>query len=79
MLLMEDISKLCRGLFIYECCHIYREATRNIDCLAEKGIGILDFYWWWSNFPEDVTNISYENYCGSRFNRLYIFMFQNQD
>ena len=50
--------------------YVYREANRIADCLAKKGIGILDSSIWWSNFPKDVANISYEDYYGSRFNRL---------
>ena len=42
MLLMEDIWKLSQGLHIYECCHVYREANRNVDCLSKRGIVIID-------------------------------------
>ena len=31
---------------------------------------ILESSIWQSNFPKDITNISYENYYGSRFNRF---------
>ena len=66
ILLMEDIWKLSQGLNIYEFCHVYREANRTTDCLAENGIGILEFGIWRVNFPKDVKNISYEDYCSSR-------------
>ena len=58
MLLMEDILKLYQGLHIYECRHVYREANRTTDCLAKKGIGIIDSSIWLVNFPKDVINIS---------------------
>ena len=73
MLLMEDICKVSQGLCVYECRQVYREANRTVNCLAKKGIGILDSYYWLSNFHKDVTDISYEDYCGSRFNRLCQF------
>ena len=36
--LMEDIW----DLNIYRCHHVYREANRTANCLAKKGIGIID-------------------------------------
>ena len=38
ILLMEDIWRLSHNPNIYNCCHIYREANRTVDCLAKKGI-----------------------------------------
>ena len=34
---------------------------------------ILESSIWQSNFPKDITNISYEDYYGSRFNRFVRF------
>ena len=62
---MEDIWKLSRDLNIHSCYHVYKEANRTTDCLAKKGIGILDSRNWISNFPEDVTYNSFVDYCGS--------------
>ena len=70
MLLMEDIWKLSQELNIYDCRHVYREANRTVDCLPKKGISILDSSVWYSNFPKDITNISFEDYCGSLINRV---------
>ena len=42
MLLMEDIWKLSQDLNIYNCRHIYKEANRIADCLANKGICNLE-------------------------------------
>ena len=69
-ILMEDIWKLSRDLDIYSCHHVYREANRTIDCLAKKGIGIIDSRTWWSNFLKDVTNISFQHNCGLSSNRF---------
>ena len=42
MLLMEDIWKLAQDLNIYICQHVYQEANITVDCLANKGISILE-------------------------------------
>ena len=74
LLLMEDIWNLSQGLNIFVC-HVYREANRTADsnrtadCLAKKGLSRLDSSVWWSNFPKDITNISFHDYCGSLSNR----------
>ena len=47
----------------------------NYKLSTKKGIGILDSNIWWSNFFKDIVNISYEDYCGSRFNLNVIVMF----
>ena len=60
MLLMEDILKLAQDLNIYICRHIYKEANRTVDCLANKSISILESSVWRSNFPIDVINVSFE-------------------
>ena len=70
MILMKDIWKLSEDLNIYSCHPVYREANRTVDCIAKKGNGIIDSRIWMSNFPKDVTNISFEDYCGSLSNRL---------
>ena len=62
---MENIWKLFEDLNIYSCHHVWREANRNADCLAKKGIGIIDSRIWLSNFPKDVINTSFEDYRGS--------------
>ena len=38
--------------------------------MAKKGIGSINSNVWWSNFPKDVIKISFEDYCGSLFNRV---------
>ena len=58
MLSMEDIWKLSQGLHTYECQHAYKKVNRIINCLAKKGISIIDFSIWLANFPKDVINIS---------------------
>ena len=45
----------------------------TVDCLAKKGFSSLDSSVWWSNFPKDVTNISFHHYCGSLSNRVCKF------
>ena len=70
ILLMEDTWKLSYDMNIYECKHVFREANRTVDCLANKGIGITYSKFWLSNFPKDVTNISFEDYCESLSNRM---------
>ena len=62
MLLMEDIWKLSQNLYIYGCCHIYRETNKTTYCLANKGIYNLDSIIWWSNFPYDVRKFNFEDY-----------------
>ena len=42
MLLREDIWKLAQNINIYICRHAYRKVNGTIDCLARKGIGILE-------------------------------------
>ena len=70
-ILMEDIWKLSDDLNIYSCHYVYREANRTIDCIAKKVIiGIIDSRISLSNFPKDVANINFEDYCGSLSNRL---------
>ena len=49
---------------IYICRHAYRKLNRTIDCLAKKGIGILESSVWRSNFPKDLINVSFKDYCG---------------
>ena len=49
---------------IYICRHAYRKVNRTIDCLAKKGIGILESSVWRSNFPKDLINVSFKDYCG---------------
>ena len=71
MLLIEDIWKFSQDLNIYDCRHVYREANKIANCLAKKGISILDSSVWYSKFPKDVINISFEDYCGSLINRVY--------
>ena len=81
MLLMEDIWKLSQNLYIYGCCHIYRETNRITYCLANKGIYNLDSIIWWSNFPYDVRKFNFEYYYDTFFNcicrcsisQLYIY------
>ena len=70
-ILMEDIWKLSKELNIYTCPYIYREANRTTYCISKKGIGIIDLRILLSNFPKDITNISFEDYNGSLFNCLY--------
>ena len=50
MLLMEDIWKLSQGLHIYECRHVCSEVNRTANCLAKKGIGIIDSCIWQTTF-----------------------------
>ena len=47
---------LWRGMFI----------EKHVD--KNKGLTILDSNIWWSNFPKDVTYISFEYYYGSLSN-----------
>ena len=42
ILLMEDIWRLSQDLKIYNCFHIYKEASRTMDCLAMKCIYNID-------------------------------------
>ena len=42
ILLMEDIWKLSRDLYIYDYHHIYRETNKIVDYLAKKCIYNLD-------------------------------------
>ena len=43
ILLMEDIyKKSSLSLNIYECYHVYKETNRTSNCLAKKGISILE-------------------------------------
>ena len=70
MLLMEDIWKLSQDLYIYDCCHIYRETNRITYCLAKKCIYNLDSIIWWSNFPYDVRKFNFKDYCDTFFNRI---------
>ena len=62
MLLMEDIWKLAQNHNIYICQHAYRKVNGTIDCLAKKGIGILESSVWRSNFPKDFINVSFKDY-----------------
>ena len=71
MILMEDIWKLFDDLNIYSCHNVYREANKIADCNPKKGISIINSRIWMSNFPKDVTNISFEDYCSFLSNRLY--------
>ena len=73
LILMEDIWKLSQNLNIYNCYHVYRETNRTTDCLAKKGICNIYSNIWWSDFPRDVRKFSFEDHCGSSFNRLCIF------
>ena len=73
MFLMEDTQRLSHDLNIHNCSHIYREANRTTDCLAKKSICNIDSNIWWSNFPKDVLNFGFDDYCGSSFNRLCRF------
>ena len=68
--LMEDIYNLSRDLNIHSCHHVYRESNRTVDCLAKKGIGILDSRNWLSNFPKDVTYNNFIDYYGFLSNSL---------
>ena len=81
MLLMEDILKLSYDMNIYECRNVYRETNRTTNCLAKKCIGITDSKIWLSNFPKDVTNMSFEDYhglylivCVGSFVRSFFFL-----
>ena len=64
LLLMEDIWNLAQDLNIFVCRHVYRESNRTADCLSKKGLRNVDYNVWWSNFPKDVTNISFHDYYG---------------
>ena len=55
---------------IYICRHAYRKVNITIDCLAKKGIGILESSVWRSNFPKDLINVSFKDYCGPFSNRV---------
>lgn len=67
---MENIWKLSQDLNIYFCHHVYRKANRTADCLAKKGLNVLDSNIWWSNFPKDVTSINFNDCRGSSSNRV---------
>ena len=43
----------------------------------KKGIGIMDSKIWSSNFGKDVTNISFEDYCGSLSNLIGLIIHKN--
>lgn len=45
--LMEDIWKISQDLIYFFLC-FYREANRIVDCLAKKGLRIIDSNLWWS-------------------------------
>ena len=64
------------SLNINLCRHVYKEGNRTVDCLAKKGLNSLGFNVLWSNFPKDVTNISFHDYCGFFSNRLCKFFVQ---
>ena len=70
ILLMEDIWKLSRDLYIYDYHHIYREANITTYCLTKKDICNLNSIIWWSNFLYDVKKFSFEDYCGTSFNHI---------
>ena len=70
MLLMENIWKLAHDLDIYICRHVYKEENRTANCLAKKRISILESSVWWSNFLNDMVNVSFEDYCGYFFNGI---------
>ena len=63
MLLMEDIRRLSHNLNVFNCCHIYREENRTIDCLANKGGYSTNSNIWWSEFPRNVKKFAFEDYC----------------
>ena len=71
LLLMKDIWKSSQDLNIYVCQHVYRETNRTTNCLARKGLIILDSNILWSNFPKDVTYISFED-C---YIYIYIYIY----
>ena len=75
MMLMEDIWRLSHNLNIYNCCHIYREANRIVDCLAKKCIYMTDSNIWWLEFPRDVKKFTFEDYCGLSFNQICKFSY----
>ena len=68
---MEDVWRISRSLNIVNCCHIYREANRTTDCLAKKNNYNTDSNIWRLDFPRDVRNVAFEDYCGSSFNRFF--------
>ena len=70
MLLMKDIWKLAHNLNIYIFRLAYRKVNGTIDCLAKKGIAILESSVWRSNFPKDLINVSFKDYCGPFSNRV---------
>ena len=70
ILLTKDIWGLTQDLNILNCCHIYREADRIVDCLAKKGICNTNSVIWWSEFPKDVRNFTFEDYCETSFSRI---------
>ena len=41
-ILMKDIWELFKDLNIYNCHRVCRKANRTTNCIAEKGIGVLD-------------------------------------
>ena len=47
-----------------------------IDCLAKKVL-VIDSTIRWSSFARDNTNISFENYCGSFYNRFCKILYQS--
>ena len=67
---MKDIWKITQNLNVFIYHHIYKEATRKIDCLTKKGIYNLEYFTWRSNFPKDVIKFSLEDYYGFSFNQM---------
>ena len=75
ILLMEDIWGLVQDLNIFNCCYIYRKANKTTDYLANKCICNTNSVIWWSKFPKDVRNFTFENYCNTSFNRICIMSY----
>ena len=63
ILLMEDICGLAQDLNISNRCHIYRKANRTTNYLAKKYICNTNSVILWSEFPINVINFVFEDYC----------------
>ena len=70
MLLMEDIWKLFQDINIYNCCYIYKETNKIIDCLTKKCICNIESTIWWLNFPKYVIKFGFKYYYDSSFNQI---------
>ena len=57
--------------------HRFREVNRTVASLEKKWLISLYSRILWSNFPKDITNISFHDYYGFLSNCVCKFLFRN--